>query len=216
MTKYTVKLEYLEDNYYWNDDSWKDFVCQDFDENVVMLGNRDYSEITEASWFKDACELVDELDNYDDSLEDLIDAYGDDYAADKLEDVYNAYQDCDRSDDPEFLIKVAKILYPHLDLVYTTIRGSNQGDWQDVIYVSGCLDEGILADWYFGNVYDANLYVRDEPLEDYDEDDYGEHDTSAVITDTEYWNMKHDFGSVEKGFAELFGVPVDEITVIED
>ena len=218
MIKYFVKLGQAPD-FYWSDDEWKDFVCQDFDENVVLLGNRDYSEHAEASWWKDAEEIAEQFD-YCEEVGDFIANLGE-YSPDKLREIWDLYQTGKYyTDDTEFLIKIAEIIYPGIHLETGTIRGSMQGDWQDYVCVADEVDTNLLEDWYFGNVYDAALYEVN--TEDLDEDDdptdyevFGEETDSAVISDTEYWKLRSE--GLEDAFKRLFNLPADaDITVDEE
>ena len=57
-------------------DYWKDYVgCNDFDEQVVLFGNRDFNGITEASWYNKAKEILTNIDYYDEYPEDLSNIY---------------------------------------------------------------------------------------------------------------------------------------------
>lgn len=218
MIKYFVKLGQAPD-FYWSSDEWKDFVCQDFDENVILLGNRDYRELAEASWWKDAEEIAEQFD-YCAEVGDFIANLGE-YSPDKLREIWDLYQTGKYyTDDTEFLIKIAEIIYPGIHLETGTIRGSMQGEWQDYVCVADEVDTNLLEDWYFGNVYDAALYEVN--TEDLDEDDdptdyeiFGEETDNAVISDTEYWKLRSE--GLEAAFKQLFNLPADaDITVDEE
>ena len=64
MAKYAICIEPSTDDYYWIDDMWKQYVDgEDFDEDVVILGDRDHSGIEEASWWSDVKELLEYFTN---------------------------------------------------------------------------------------------------------------------------------------------------------
>lgn len=221
MPKYLVTVKYEQDDYYYSDDMWKDQVCVDFDENVVIV---DYAE--NASWWKDAKEILQDIDNSND-LEDFVDYYSDEYAKDKLEDIYNLYYDWDGRDKPEFMKQVVELLYPGLDLTVDSIRGYSQGDHADVLYLTGSVDVDILGEWFYGDIYDVRLYeISDEDFAEYlaagnDEDDLeellyiGEDVNGTVITYSELSDVQRDYGNDERGFIQLFGLPENsDITIL--
>lgn len=42
---------------------WRDYVdCENFDEEVVLTGNRDYNNFSEASWYQRTKEVLDDID----------------------------------------------------------------------------------------------------------------------------------------------------------
>ena len=223
MIKYFVRLEQASDQY-WSVDEWKDFVCEDFDENVVLLGNHDYNAHEEASWWADAKNISDVLSWYTaDAVDQFISELEDSYGKDKLYEIFDFYHNNNyEADDVEMMIKIVETIYPGFKLSHGIIRGNNQGDWQAYVCLDGEVDVDLLEDWYFGNVYDATLYeVNTDELEE-DEDPetidyliYGDDMCCEQITDSEYWKM-YRAGLVES-FIKLFGLPEDaDLTVDED
>ena len=227
MSKYLLLVKYCDDDYYWMDDEWKTYVSDDLDENVVILPSRYTRGIEEAAWYKDAKELIDELENNYYDLEDFKYQFDDQFAEDKLEDVFNAYENCDKCDSPEFIMSVCKILYPWLDLDTATIRGSMQSEWADIIYIKDSIDVDLLEDWYYGNVYNIGLYVLDESELDEEgtellnngdyesliQDGYADLDTNGVMAYSEYFEMYRD---LKHGLAEYFGIPEEDIIAVID
>lgn len=207
MGRYSVRIEPLEDDYYWSTDEWQSNIHPYFDEVAVITGNDDFAVVENARWWKDAKELVESLDGecYGDTSR-FITYFSeeDEYATDKLEDVAEAYDNASKI-DTDFILKVAEILYPWISLEHTTIRGNSQGEWAELIYEDGEIDPSIAEDWYFGKVYEALLADN--------ETDPDGIEASAIITDTEYWRAYHN---LEGYFAEMFGIPADEVTVIEE
>ena len=218
MTKYTVVIRPAwDDDFLYAGDEWKDFVCQDFDENVIILHNRYTQGYANASWWDDAKYIIEAIYNgYD-----LRDGDYDEYSPDKLEAIQALYDATSDADDPEFIMQVAEILNPRLNRATTTIHGNTQSDWNDVIYVVGKVDPNILEDWYYGNIVEARLYMRDDAdeLEDdedeyEDDEDYGDDIDSMYLTSSEYWSIEGR--GAEKKFAEMFNVPEEELTVVEE
>lgn len=223
MSKYIVNISPERDNYY----DWKDYVCEDFDENAVIYVDRYNDEYENASWWKDTDVLIRDIENcYD--LGDFIDSFKGEYAKDKLEEIYNIYGDWDGRDKPEFYAKIAMILFPGLDLVVDGIRGYSQGDFAEVVYIKDSLDIDKLEDWFFGDVYDIRVYeISDEDYYEYmnedgyiDDDDikdliWGAEDIEgALISYTELRHIQRDFGTEEQGFIEYFGLPKDaDVTI---
>ena len=218
MGRYVVEVG-PADEYYWYDDEWKDNVCADFDENVVIVGDYYHDSIAEASWWKDAKEVIDSAYHSSD-LEDFLSYYGREYSADKAETIYDMVQEAYDEEDPEFIMQIAQVLDPWLKLEYTSIR--NDRGSVDVIYVADELDEHALEDWYAGNVYEVFLYDVSDIEFDEDADDqdwenivkYESPEETVAITDTEYWNLPRVHGDPD--FTEFFGLPKDsEVIVIE-
>lgn len=168
---------------YGSSETWKDYVgCEDFNEQVVLYGNRDYSGIEEASWYQKAKEIVDDINNYDD--------YPDDMSEENKEKIREIL-DYSHDDVP---VEVLRILYPDDEFKTGTIRGYSQGDWEDYI-VKGDVDVEQLEAYYFGNVVD--IFVKDN------EEEYGD-----VMTCDELWDAERE--GYKKVFRERYGIPEDE------
>jgi len=244
MDVYVVKIEYDMDQWDWQYADWKDELCQDFDENVVLCGNDGYNEHTDASWWQDAQRLVDAFDNYYfGNAEEFINYFSGEYATDKLEEIYKKLDSWDGRDRTEFIMDIASELNPGLDIRCATIYGSSQGDAQDVVYIndpdlyyysidnpdmpyrrSEFLQQ--LEDWYFGNTYMITVYCLDED-EAYDEDD---DDPTDPLDDYDEYEYSDD-DEIERftvtstslwemrneGLASALGLPArTEIKVIDE
>lgn len=212
-----VKIEPAYDADWLYPDEWKWNVCSDFDENVVITGNNRYYEIEDASWWCDALSLINELDNYyDGDIEEFVDISDSGFSKAKICACARLYEDQiysggGYSDDLEFIIEIAEILYPKLDLEYCTLRGSSQGEWTDAVYVAGKVDSGILEDYFFENLVNINVYTV-EVDEDGDEDE--ELEGSDTISYTEYRNID----DIEQYVRDMgvVNIPPDEEIEIED
>ena len=181
-----IRINTTGDGCWWlynGSEIWKDYVgCEDFNEQVVLYGNRDYSGIEEASWYQKAKEIVDDINNYDD--------YPDDMSEENKEEIRKILlSSCD--DVP---VEVLRILYPDDEFKTGTIRGYSQGDWEYYI-VKGDVDVEQLEAYYFGNVVD--IFVKDN------EEKY-----SDVMTCEELWDAERE--GYEKVFRERYGIPEDE------
>lgn len=198
---YTIRFQPCDD-YYWTSGDWKDEVCDNFDQKVVIIGDRHYATIEEADWWREADNITSELDNAND-FEDFVFALEDEFPTDILQTIWDMYMENGMLND-DFRFSVAKILHPELNLEYTTIRGYVQGDWAYAYYVSG-VDTDILADWFFGNVTDVCLY-----------DEADEYQECVAIPDSELYSMKFAKGGNYKAeLADLFGLSPDEVIIEE-
>lgn len=201
---YTIKVVPCTDSWYWDSDEWKDFVCEDFDQNVVIVGNRENAGVEEAEWWRDADRVSSELD-YANDYEDFLYALEDEFPSNTLQAIWDLYLNDNMVND-EFRFEVAKILHPELQLESGTIRGSVQREWAYVYYVEGSVDLDVLADWYFGNVLDVELY-----------DENGEYQECTTLPDSTIFSMRFAKGGDYKAdIAELFGLSPDEIIIEED
>lgn len=208
--EYTVEIKYCDDDWYWTSGDWEDRVCADFDENVVILGNREFSESANASWWKEASNLAYYIDDNYDSVEEFIE-YFPNTNADKLRQIYAYYQSYNGyTDDIEFILGIARILRPDLGLEKDTIKGNNQGDWCDVI-TTDIVDIDLLEDWFFGMVYEVYVYKTEDYL---DEGDYAEILDHICITDHEYWAWRQQ--GIDRAISQEFGIPEDEIDLHDD
>lgn len=181
-----IRINTTGDGCWWlygSSEAWKDYVgCEDFNEQVVLYGNRDYSGIEEASWYQKAKEIVDDINNYDD--------YPDDMSEENKEEIRKILlSSCD--DVP---VEVLRILYPDDEFKTGTICGYSQGDWEYYI-VKGDVDVERLEAYYFGNVVD--IFVKDN------EEEYGD-----VMTCEELWDAERE--GYEKVFRERYEIPEDE------
>lgn len=206
---YTIKFKNAIDDYYWSSGDWKDYVRPDFDENVVLVGNKDYAAVEEAYWWGNAQSVCREFDYANDEEEFVSNAY-DELARtanipvldveNKLHQAWQMYLEAD-SVDNDFIFDIACLLHNEIPLESYTIRGNVQGDWQDVYYVDdGMLDLAVLSDWYFGNVMD--ILAVDE-----DDDAY-----SAAATDSQLYTISKLSEEDQKtALADLLGISFTEI-----
>lgn len=147
---------------------WKDYVCEDFDDSIVLFGNRDMNETKKAQWYQKAKEVLDNIDYYDEFPEDL--------SAETNAKLKELYDSCRCTDD--IMLDVIRLLNPSETFVTGIIRGYCQGDWQCYIAKKNINVDNLEA-FYFGSVSDITVTT--------DEETFGD-----VITHDELWKAKKD------------------------
>ena len=139
-----IKIDNTGDGTWWlynSNQGWKDYCgCENFDEQVVLTGNRDFTGCMEAEWYQKANELLDDIANDFDAL-DICDDYS--LTQEQYKTAKEMYDKCRCTED--ILIDVIRLLYPKDTFKTGTIRGYNQGDWQDYI-VMGDVDTDLLEE----------------------------------------------------------------------
>lgn len=170
---------------YGKNEEWKNYIgCECFDEQVVLLGNRDYKGYTEANWYQKAKDILTDIDCYDEYPEDLSEEINA-----KLKELY---EKCRCTDD--ILVDVIRLLNPEDTFKTGTIREYNQSDWQNYI-VKGDVDVEQLENFYFGKIADITVNT--------DEEQFGD-----VITHDELWKAEND--NLEKFMRERYEIADDE------
>lgn len=177
-------LDWLYDAY----DSWKDYVCEDFDETFVLIGNHNMYTQASADWYKRAKSLLDDMDCTDE-LETLS---ASDYKISddilKLAIKYYQTHECIHNE----LIKIKdliEIMNPDDTFNIDSIHGYSQGDWQTVLYKSTNMPENIidtLSTYYFGKLVEIIIEhdeADDEPVVVgcMSHDDLWEHNTNDTL-----------------------------------
>lgn len=170
---------------YGNSENWKAYVCgEEFDERVVLFGNRDYTGCTEATWYQRAKEVLNDIDCYGEYPDDLSDETNA-----KLKELYDK---CRCTED--IVLDVIRLLYPNDTFKSGTIRGYCQRDWQEYI-VKGDVDIDALESLYFGKVADISV--------DNGEDSFGD-----VITHDELWKAERE--GLKEYMRKLYDIAEDE------
>lgn len=174
-----IRIDNTGDGAWWlynSNQSWKEYCgCENFDEQVVLTGNRYFAGCTEAEWYQNAKEILDDIDCYDEYPTDVSDEVNA-----KLKEMYDK---CRSTED--ILVDVIRLLYPEDTFKTGTIRGYSQGDWQYYI-VKGDVDTDLLEAMYFGKISDITVTT--------DEEEFGD-----VITHDELWRAER-----EEGLKEFF------------
>ncbi len=182
-----IKIDNTGEGTWWlyAGDEWKSYVCdEDFDELIVLTGNRDYKGCTEASWYKRAKEILNDIDCYDEYPSDVSKEVND-----KLKELYDG---CRCTED--ILVDVIRLLYPDETFKAGTIRGYCQGEWQEYI-VKGNVDIEALENFYFGKVADISVETDGEV--------YGD-----VITHDELWKAERE--GLEDYLRKTYDISEDE------
>lgn len=170
---------------YGRSENWKDYVgCYDFDEQVVLTGNRDFGGCTEATWYKRAKDILNDIDCYDE--------YPDDVSEEVKWKLKELYDKCRCTED--IIVDVLRLLYPEDVFEEGTIRGYCQGEWQEYI-INGNVDTDLLEAFYFGKIADISV--------DNEDDSFGD-----VITHDELW--KAEMEDLKEYMRKRYDLPEDE------
>lgn len=189
-----IKIDNTGDGTWWlynNNQDWKDYCgCENFGEQVVLTGNRDFTGCTEAEWYQRANELLDDIANDFDAL-DICDDYS--LTQEQYKTIKEMYDKCRCTED--ILVAVIRLLYPEDNFKTGTIRGYSQRDWQDYI-IKGDVDTDLLEAMYFGKISDITVTT--------DEEEFGD-----VLTHDELWRAKREEG-LKEFFRKYYGLDNDE------
>ena len=174
-----IRIDNTGDGTWWlynSNQGWKDYCgCKDFGDQVVLTGNRDYLDFTEAEWYQKTKEILDDIDFYDEYPNDISDEVNA-----KLKEMYDK---CRCTED--LLLDVNRLLYPDDTFESGTIRGYSQGDWQNYI-VKGDVNTDLLESMFFGKISDITVKTGEEEFGD-------------IITHDELWRAER-----EEGLKEFF------------
>ena len=183
-----IKIDNTGEGIWWlygKNEEWKEYVCgEDFDERIVLFGNRDYNNCTKATWYQRAKNILTDIDCYDEYPEDVTEEVNG-----KLKELY---EKCRRTDD--IVVDVLRLLYPEDTFKTGTISGYCQGVWQDYI-VKGDVDTDALESFYFGKIADVMVNT--------DSDSYGD-----VITHDELWEAERN--GLKEAMRKRYGLADDE------
>lgn len=184
-----IRIDNTGDGTWWlynNNDVWKDYCgCDNFDEQVILAGNRHCKECTDAEWYQAAKDILNDIDCYDEYPE-----YTSEEVNAKLKELYDK---CRCTED--IIVDVLRLLYPEDAFKDGTIRGYCQGDWQDYI-VKGDVDTDLLEAMYFGKISDITVTT--------DEEDFGD-----IITHDELWRAEREEG-LKEYFQKRYELDKDE------
>lgn len=228
MAHYVIEFMHDCDYLYGRHEEWKDYVCGNFDENVVLTGNNHMYEVEEASWWKQAKHISEELGENPDDIEEFIADYNRYYGGvpeEKLREVFQEMESYDGYiDDTDFLVIIADKIHPELNLQQATLHGSMQSDWQDAIYNANVVDINTLNDFYMGNVMEMRLYeLGPGDFDDYEDiEDIDLWDIvmgkdcieCPTITETEYYDLYRE--GFDKSLARYFGIPEGSFEILDD
>ena len=168
---------------------WKDYIgCENFDEEVVLTGNKDFAGCTEAKWYQEAKEVLENMEYYDEYPKNVSDEV--------KEKLWMLYENCRCSDD--ILIDIIRLLNPEDTFKTGTIRGYTQGEWQNYI-IKGDVDVKTLENMYFGQVADVLITTEDNSFGD-------------IITHDELWEAESN--GIEKALRKRYEIPDDEKVTI--
>lgn len=175
MINITINHDNADLGFLYNNDEWKNYICDDFDEKVVCLRNREYSSIEEASWWINAKQIIEDLDcGY--CLDDFISEYIGEYSEEQLEKIYKEYQKCSYSDDTDFIMLVCQIINPSLELETAIAKGYVQSEWIEIVYIKDSINVSTFEAYFFGQLTEIHIqsddgdnyfdYIRDDEVYD--------------------------------------------------
>lgn len=181
---------------------WLDFGEMVDLRKVVLRGNRWTQDYTDAPWFKEAMDYISDMDYYG-TVEDYWTDYDYNWSRlthEQMMAIIKAYDNCRCSDDDNFIMQVAQILYPDMKFKCCTIRGYSQGDWKDCIYVDdGTIDIKYVEALYFGKVADVTITKEDDSFSDF-------------ILDHELWELERN-NKLKEELCKRYELNPDETTV---
>lgn len=185
-----IRIDNTGDGTWWlynDNDAWKGYCgCDNFDEQVILAGNRHYKECTDAEWYQKAKEVIEDIDCYE-----LYPEYTSEEVNVKLKELYDK---CRCTED--IIVDVLRLLYPEDTFKDGTIRGYCQSDWQNYI-IKGDVDTDLLEAMYFGNISDITVKTEDEEFSD-------------IITHDELWKAERENGGLKEYFRKRYKLDKDE------
>lgn len=174
-----IRIDNTGDGTWWlynRNQEWKNYCgCENFEEQIVLTGNIDFTGYIGVEWYQKAKEILNDIDCYDEYPSDVSDETNV-----KLKEMYDK---CRCTED--ILVDVIKLLYPKDAFETGTIRGYNQGDWQNYI-IKGDVDIDLLEAMYFEKISNITVKTEDEEFGD-------------IITHDELWRAER-----EEGLKEFF------------
>lgn len=167
--------------------------------HLVIKGNRDYCSYDEAPWWTEANEYISDMDCYgtDDDCRRDYEYNWNKITKEQTDAIIKAYDECQRSDDDRFIIKIVNILHPELKLKGCTIRGYSQSDWQDVIYEEDKVDIDLLEAVYFGKITEISVTNGDDTYYDW-------------IPDSELWDTERNNDRLVEFFRKRYSIDKNE------
>ena len=204
-----IRIDRTGDGTWWlygKYEEWKNYVCADFDEKIVVYGNRDYDEIAEATWWVKAKEIIEELDfngTSDRDVDDMAKFYK--CTSDNIKEIIKAYDECKYCYDIDFIVKVANILFPEKKIETGSLHGYVQREWQYFAYASAEFDTDItepLEAFYFGKIAEVTVIPDGN-----DDDSCGD-----ILTDDELWEMERK--GLKEELRKRYDIPEDEELIV--
>lgn len=169
---------------YGENELWKDCVCENFDEHVVLIGNIECCGCEKAEWYKNAKQILKDIDCYDEYPIDLPKSVNA-----KLKELYKK---CECTDDIVF--DALRLLYPEDKFETGIIQGYNQEEIVEYI-IKGDVDTKLLELYYFDKISDVDIVNGDKHIGD-------------VITDDELWKAEQD--GLKEYMKKKYNIPEDE------
>ena len=155
-------------------------------------------ERKEASWYKRADNLLNDLD----ASSDYTDLDANDYGLTKaqLDTVVDSYKKNLILDELHMIKNLVEIMNPNDSFEIATIRGYNQSDWQNVLYKKTGLDDTIittLSTYYFGKLVEIIIEYDDDQI------------VVGCMTHDDLWQNTND-GTLKKTLCEEYDLKIKE------
>lgn len=174
-------------------------IFSGIDENVIITGNKNFTEYCEADFYFEIKDIISDLDCYFEN--DIISFYKDKYSIETIKKLVTCYDNNYMLPELELIKKLAGIIYPKMQLETGVLRGCCQSDWQNVLYKKDFnIDLDVLSDYYFGNICELSIESND--------DIYWQQ-----ISNTELFKLENST-DIKKAFKEFLGLSENENIII--
>lgn len=174
-------------------------IFSGIEENVIITGNKDFTDFCEADFYFEIKDIISDLDCYFEN--DIISMYENEYSIETIKKLVACYDNNYMLPDLELIKKLAGILYPDLQLETGVLRGYSQSDWQNVLYKKDFnIDLNILSDYYFGNVCELSIESNDNIY-------------WQQISNTELFKLENST-DIKKAFRDFLGLSENENIII--
>lgn len=236
MKPYCVDIYDCYNNWDWKASDYVDNICDNFADHAVVFS--DEYDTTEAQWWIDTADLLEEVWDGLQSAEDqeaFVAQYEEDWPVSTLEIIYDVWKDEGTPSEltEDMIVALVLEFYDDIDSerVYNP-HGRYRDESAFILYDVNKVDITAARDWIFGLVYELRLFSFDpeerldvlvsDEYSDYDETgdvyeyyfDYGSEDDDELVTETELAAMKEK--GLYQGIANKFGVDEEDVMVVGD
>jgi hypothetical protein len=185
-SKITIDTQSSCEWLYASDESWKDYVIENFDEIFVLTGNTRSHTCENAEWYKKVLNMYNDIDTMELDEMDASD-YGitSEILAEAYKKIVEYYGEKRHNSKLDMIKYLAGLLYPNDTFEATSIHGYSQSDWQNVIYKSTNVDKTVvekLSAFYFGKISEIIVETEDGTMVDVMiDDDLWEHERNDTL-----------------------------------
>ena len=175
----------------------------DFDNEIVITGNRDFIDRVNAEWYKRVMSIIDDMET-DSYIGQCFSDYSNypDIDRQKRLAILTAYRE--EKDNLELACRIANIIFPDKHYECRIIRGSSQSEWNYVAYESEykpIIDD--LEEYYFGECIEIHWV-----------DDNG---ASCIeyMNYTQFWNIERE-GKLKEEISRYVDIDDDIEIMVSD